>query len=82
MSEVFFTRAWFESSTVRTMTIDGMPVPWFDVSAVKNLNEPTRVLIRGQRVLYQTQVWLNGDLVLEDQGMIAEAGAPTSEETS
>ena len=77
------TRASFEASTVRTMTIDGMPVPWFDVTAVKGFRQPTKILVRGQRVLYRTQVWFNGVLVLEDPGMIAEQGdASTAEETS
>lgn len=77
------TRASFEASTVRTMTIDGTPVPWVDVSAVKGFRQPTQILIRGQRVLYRTQVWFNGVLVLEDPGMLAQKGdAPTAEETS
>lgn len=64
-----------EFSPLRLMTIDGVPVQQVEIKATKSVTAATKILVDGNRVLYRTQIWVNGDLVLEDMGLIAEKRA-------
>jgi hypothetical protein len=56
----------------RSVRVDGVRMDNLTVCWEMRLREMPRVIILDQRVLYPTEVWVNGTLVVRDQGLLPQ----------